>query len=80
MTRTRLVQWSGLAGVVSGLALILLDLAFIISFGDQPERVAAATTTWLILLDLSIFATFLGLMALMGLYARQVEEAGRLGW
>jgi hypothetical protein len=79
LIKTRLLQWSGLAGVVSGLLLILLDLAFIVSFGDQPERVAAATLTWLILLDLSIFATYLGLMALMGLYVRQVEEAGRLG-
>lgn len=76
MTRTRLIQWSGLAGVVSGVMLILLDLAFLISFGDQPERVAAITTTWLILLDFSIFATFLGLMALLGLYAGQVEEGG----
>jgi tetrahydromethanopterin S-methyltransferase subunit E len=41
--------------------------------------VAAATTTWLILLDLSIIAAYLGLLALIGLYVRQVEEAGRLG-
>jgi tetrahydromethanopterin S-methyltransferase subunit E len=79
MSRTRLLQLSGLAGVVSGVLFILLDLAFIVFFGDQPERVAAATTTWLILLDLSIIATYLGLKALIGLYARQVEESGRFG-
>lgn len=79
MTRTRLLQWSGMAGVASGILLILLDFAFLIFFGDQPERVAAATTSWLILLALSIVGAYLGLLALIGLYARQVEETGRLG-
>jgi hypothetical protein len=79
MSRTRLLHWSGLSGVVGGVLLILLDVAFLVSFGDQPERVAAATTTWLILLDLSIIATYLALLALIGLYARQVEETGRFG-
>jgi hypothetical protein len=68
-----------LAGVVSGVLFILLDFSFIAFFGDQPERVAAATTTWLILLVLSIVAAYLGLLTLMGLYARQVEETGRFG-
>jgi tetrahydromethanopterin S-methyltransferase subunit E len=68
-----------MAGVVGGILMILLDLAFIVFFGDDPERVAAATTTWLILLDLSLFAAYLGLLALIGLYARQVEESGGLG-
>ena len=79
MIKKRLLQLSGSAGVVSGVLLILLDLAFIIFFGDQPERVAAATTTWLILLDLSTIAAYLGLLALIGLYARQAEETGRFG-
>jgi hypothetical protein len=79
MTSERLFHWCGLAGVVGGLLLILLDLAFLAFFGDQPERVAAATTTWLILLVLSIAATYLGLLALMGFYGREIEEAGRLG-
>jgi len=79
MSRTRLLQWSGLSGVVSGVLLILLDVAFFVFFGDQPERVAAATTTWLILLDLSIIATYLALLGLIGLYARQAEESGRFG-
>lgn len=79
MSKTRLLQWSGLSGVVSGVLLILLDVAFFVFFGDQPERVAAATPTWLILLDLSIIANYLALLALIGLYARQAEGAGRFG-
>jgi len=75
----RLFQLAGLAGMVSGVLLILLDFAFIAVFGDQPERVAAATTTWLILLILSIVTAYLVLMALMGLFARQAEELGRFG-
>jgi hypothetical protein len=79
MSRTRSLQWSGLAGVVGGALLILLDVAFFVFFGDQPERVAATTTTWLVLLDLSIIATYLALLGLIGLYARQAEESGRFG-
>ena len=79
MKRKNMLQLSGLAGVVSGILLILLDFAFIAIFGDQPERVAATTTSWLILLDLSIIAIYLGLLALIGLYARQVKETGWFG-
>lgn len=79
MTRNQLFRWAGLAGVVGGLLLTLLDVAFLVFFGDQPERVAGATTTWLILLVLSIVAAYLVLVALIGLYARQAEETGRLG-
>ncbi|UCG25590.1 MAG: hypothetical protein JSW55_06270 [Chloroflexota bacterium] len=79
MTRTRLLQLSGLAGLVGGVLLVLLDIAFLVFFGDEPERTAAATTTWLVLLDMSILAAYLILMALIGLYARQVDETGRLG-
>ena len=45
ISKERLFQLAGLAGVVSGVLLILLDIAFIVIFGDQSERVAAATTT-----------------------------------
>lgn len=79
MTRTRLLQLCGLAGFVSGVLLILLEIAFLGAFGDQPERVAAATSIWLILLSLSLLSAYLGLLALMGLYSRQAEESGRLG-
>jgi hypothetical protein len=70
---------AGLAGLVSGLALVLLELAFFLAFGDQPERVAAATGAWLILLEMSLLAAFLSLLALAGLYARQAEQSGGLG-
>jgi len=59
--------------------LILLDLVYLVFFGDAPERVAAATTAWPMLLDLNIAAGFLVLLALIGLYVRQIEEAGRFG-
>lgn len=79
MSKTQLLRWSGLAGVLSGILLLLLDIAFIALFGDQPERVAAATTAWLVLLDLSFIAVFLGLLGLIGLYLRQADQAGRFG-
>lgn len=79
MSKTRLFQLAGSAGVVSGILLILLDMAFIAIFGDQPERIAAATTSWLILLTLSIVTAYLVLVALIGLFARQAEAFGRFG-
>ena len=69
-----------MAGIVSGVLLILLEIAFFGVFGDQPERVAAATGAWLVLLDLSLIAAYLGLLTLIGLYARQTQESGGLGF
>ena len=60
-------------------AVAMVNIAFIALFGDQPERVAAATLSWQFLLDLSLIAAYLGLIALIGLYARQIEETGGLG-
>jgi hypothetical protein len=37
MSKTQLFQLAGLAGVVSGVLLILLDVAFVATFGDQWE-------------------------------------------
>jgi hypothetical protein len=79
MTRARLLQLCGLAGFASGVLLILLEIAFLGAFGDQPERVAASTSIWLILLILSLLSAYLGLLALVGLYSRQAEESGQLG-
>jgi len=80
MTKEKLLRWSGMAGLVSGVLLILLEIAFFGAFGDQPERVAAATSAWLVLLDLSLVAAYMGLLALIGLYARQTQESGGLGF
>lgn len=79
MTRNRLLQWCGLSGLVSGVVIFLLEIALLIAFGDQPERVAAATGLWLILLILYLLGVYLVLLALVGLYAHQAEESGHLG-
>lgn len=79
MTKARLLRWAGLAGLVSGVLLVLLEIAFLIFFGDQPDRVAAATGAWPVLLLSSMLAAYLGLLALIGFYARQAQESGGLG-
>jgi len=78
--KTKLLRWSGISGIVSGALLILLDIAFFAAFGDQPEREAAATNTWVVLLVTNLFAAYFALLALIGLYARQIEESGGLGF
>ncbi len=79
MTAWRLFRWAGLAGVISGLLAIGTDFLFWVSFRDQPTRVSAASGSWSLLLFISFVAAFLGLLALFGLYARQVRESGGFG-
>ena len=78
-TYLRLSRLTGLAGILGGVLLAALDIAFIVFFGDQPERVAAATPVWLILLDLSLVATYLEFVALIGFYSRLAEKSGWFG-
>jgi hypothetical protein len=79
MSSSNLIRWSGLAALVGGLLWIVLEVAFLIIVGDQPESVAAVTSAWVILLVLALVGNMLILLGLVGLYARQVAETGVLG-
>jgi hypothetical protein len=79
MSSSNLIRWSGLAALVGGLLWVVLEVAFLIIIGDQPESIAAATSAWVILLVLALVGSTLILLGLVGLYARQVAETGGLG-
>jgi hypothetical protein len=79
MSSSNLIRWSGLAALVGGLLWVVIEIAFLIIIGDQPESVAATTSAWEILLVPVLVGNMLIFLGLVGLYARQVAETGVLG-
>jgi hypothetical protein len=79
MSSSNLILWSGLAALVGGVLWIVLEVAFLIVIGDQPDSIAATTSAWVILLVLALVGNMLIFLGLVGLYARQVAETGVLG-
>jgi hypothetical protein len=74
ITPSSLIRWAGLAAVVAG----------IIYTGIQPihppdELASVNTSAWGIITPLKTLMSFLFLLGLTGLYARQVKESGWLG-
>ena len=74
MTSSNLIRWAGLSLVVTG---VLLVVGPIIHPADDPTSLA--TSLWAIAHYLILGSLIFGLLGTVGLYARQVEEAGSLG-
>jgi hypothetical protein len=64
---------------VGSVLLVVLDVAEFVVIGGQPESVAAATSAVIIVRVSFIMALVLIILGLVGLYSRQVEQAGTLG-
>lgn len=79
MSGKKLIRWAGMAAVVSGVLSVVTDVIYFAAFGDDPTRVAAASSTWLVALLLSLVGAYLGLLGLVGVYSRQRRESGVLG-
>ena len=74
MTGATLLRWSGLAALVGG--IIFAGIQPI----HPPDFLPSVTTTlWAIIISLKLAMCFLFLFGIVGLYARQVDEAGWLG-
>lgn len=70
-----LLRLSGFAAMLSGLGIVVMGM-----FHPANEAAFATSPTWIMV---HIFATslgFFGVLGLAGLYARQVENAGWLGF
>jgi hypothetical protein len=78
MPKKSLIRWAGLAAAASGAFFVIAEILFALS-GDVPTRVAATSSTWLVAILLGLAASYLGLLALTGLFARQAAESGQLG-
>jgi hypothetical protein len=79
MTSSNLIRWSGLAALVGGVLIAVLDVAESVISGGQPESVIAGTTALIIVRIAFLVPILLILLGLVGLYARQAEQAGSLG-
>src|SRR5215218_827752 len=74
ITASRLIRWAGLSALVAGLCFVVLGLL------HPPNVLSSVTTTrWAIVHSLALAMSLFGLLGMMGLYSRQVKEAGWLG-
>ena len=74
ITAPSLIRWAGLSALVAGICFVVLGLL-------HPPNVLSSVTTprWAIVHSLALAMSLFGLLGMMGLYARQVKEAGWLG-
>lgn len=74
ITSTKLIRWTGLAAIVAG--AIFAGIQPI----HPPDVLSSVTTSvWAIITSLKTVMCILFLFGIAGIYARQVEESGRLG-
>jgi hypothetical protein len=75
MNNSRLFRVAGLAAAVAGLVFVLLQFI-------HPEETIpnVTTTTWKIVHIVTLAMAILALVGVLGMYLRQVEEAGVLGF
>jgi hypothetical protein len=74
ITSSKVIRWSGVAAMASGLIYVAIQPI-------HPTDILSSVTTtqWAIVHYLSLTMDFLGLLGIAGLYARQVNKVGLLG-
>jgi hypothetical protein len=74
MNTRDLIRWAGVAAIVAGICYVVVGLF------HPPNVVSSVTTTeWAIVHAVAGAMSFFGLLGMTGIYARQVQESGRLG-
>ena len=79
MSSSNLIRLSGLAAVVAGVLLAIVDVVGFLVLDFENFSEVAATGTYAFISGLFMIATLLLLLGLVGLYARQSEVTGFLG-
>lgn len=79
MSLSDLIRWSGIAAMVGGVSLAIADLFAMVTFGNQFSE-TVMTGTYALDTVLDLIALILLLLALVGLYVRQAEVTGPLGF
>jgi hypothetical protein len=74
ITASNLIRWAGFSAMVGGILFIAIQTI-------HPLDVLSSVTTarWAIVHYLGVAMCLFGLLGMVGIYARQVEEAGWLG-
>ena len=70
-TAANLIRWAGLSAMVAGIFYVVVGL-----FHPLETLSSATTPRWIIVHALATAMCFFGLLGMVGLYARQVEETG----
>ncbi len=74
MNTKNLIRWAGLAAMGAGILFVVIQMI------HPPDILASVTTgRWAIVHYLGVAMSLLGLLGVVGLYARQVKAAGWLG-
>ena len=74
MNTKTLIRWAGLAAMGAGIIYVGIQPT------HPPDVLASVTTArWAIVHSFGVAMSFLGLLGMAGLYARQVKETGWLG-
>lgn len=79
MSSSNLIRWSGLAALAGAVLLVVFDGLEFALLAGKPESETAATSAWIIVHGSILFGVVLAFLGLVGLYARQAEQAGTLG-
>lgn len=79
MSSSNLIRWGGLAALVGGVLLVVLNILELVLFGGQADSGAVASGAWVIVEVAYILTGVLVILGLMGLYACQARQAGTLG-
>ena len=74
ITASRVIRWAGLSAIVGGLFYVAVGFFHPLNI---PESVT--TTQWIVVHILASAMTYFGFLGITGIYARQIEESGRLG-
>ena len=74
MSNRNLIRWGGLLYVLAGLSLVIQQV-----FHPAQSALPAATVIWVLVHTIGYFGLALGLLGLVAVYARQKEQAGKLG-
>ena len=75
MSSSNVIRWAGLSAVVAGVLTIVTQL---VHPANDPSSVA--NSAWAIAHYLLLGSSVFGLLGISGIYARQVEESGLLGF
>ena len=79
MYASALIRWSGLAAVVAGVVLIIVELMELFTVDSEHLRAASDTGAFAIWAGLSLLTFLLLPLGLIGIYSHQLEAAGILG-
>jgi hypothetical protein len=79
MSGRSLLRWAGLAGLVSGILLVVTEIVLWVTTIGKPSSVASASSIFFVTMTLSLVAAYLAFLALVGLYVRQATQSGGPG-